>query len=607
MQEEKKTLRERLLELNPATVFLFMIVATLALVLHFYGVESQGTINIGQVIALTIFAFICGLDYIWVTPTGIWRPTISGTVAGIILGNPLLGLVTGSLIEFSFLGLFTIGGGTVPEAASGTIVAVTLGHVMGIAPTKLAVAALVPIAIPVAALTMNIEILVRAGDAVFTHWADREIEKGNFDAIGWINIIGAVPWALSRAIPVAIFAALGANEAVANALSAWIQSPDIQPIWNAMGVAGWFMPALGVGILLRIFYRAEHLPYFVWGFILVAYFGISLLATALFSMVLVGAVYIARWIVQFGELKMPTSEGAGGAKVLSKEDINKAFWNSWFIQSSWNYERMMGTGYAHGMLHIEKKLRKDPEELKEWLTMHSEFYNTEPHLHNIILGMTISLEEQGADIETIRGIKTALMGPFAGLGDSIMWFTILPIAFAIGASIGLEGSFLGPFIAFIIWVGLSWPIKYYSTVIGYEYGGNLSELLKGDFLKFFRDAVAAFAVAMMGGIGASYVTPPAFVTVTFVFYGVSIQAVLDSIIPRLLALLVVLYAWWMVRKGVSLTWSVTALFFTGAGLALWNVIGPAGATFAIPSLLYFGLGLLFLLIAAFAIWYGKKE
>lgn len=607
MKSNNEGLREKFLNVSPATVITFLIVATIALVMHFSGVKAQGGLNIGQVIALTIFALICGLDYIWVTPTGIWRPTIAGTITGIIIGNPLLGLVTGSLIEFSFLGLFTIGGGTVPEAASGTIVAVMLGHIIGISATKEAVAALVPIAIPVAALTMNIEILVRAGDAFFTHWADREIEKGNFGKVGLINILGAFPWGFSRAIPVAVFGILGANEQVANTLKNTIQSPAVAPIWDAMSVAGWFMPALGVALLLRIFYRNEHLPYFIWGFALVAYFGLSLLAVALFSVVLAGAVYIARWIVQFGELKMPTSEGEAGPKILTKSDLNKAFWTSWFIQSSWNYERMMGTGYAHGMLDIERKLRKDSEELKEWLTMHSEFYNTEPHLHNIILGMTISLEERGADIETIRAIKTALMGPFAGLGDSLLWFTILPIAFAIGASIGLEGNFLGPVIALIIWMGLSWPIKYYSLMIGYNYGENLSELLKGDFLKFFRDAVAAFAVAMMGGIGASYVTPPFFVKVTFEFYGVSIQNVLDSIMPRLIALLIVIYAFWMIRKGVSLTFSVLALFFTGAGLTLLNVLGPPTKTFELPSPIYGVLGIIFILLAIGFIYIGKKE
>lgn len=602
---EKKS---KLFEFNKRTLLLYVTVIALAISLHLRGVEAQAatTITPAQALAITIFAFICGLDYIWVTPTGIWRPTIAGTITGIIVGQPILGLIAGSLIEFTFLGLFTIGGGTVPEAASGTIVAVLLGAIIGVAATPEEAAALVPIAWPVAALTMNIEILVRAGDAFFTHWADAEIAKGRFDRIGLINIIGAIPWALSRAIPVGIFAFLGATPEVAEAIRKAILNPTIQPFWNAMAVAGWWMPALGVALLLRMFYRTEYLPFFLWGFALVAYFNLSLIAVAVFSTILVGAIYIARWVIQIGELKFEAPEEAR-ERIITRGDLIKAFWLSWFIQSSWNYERMMGTGFAHGMLPIEKKLRKTPEELKEWLTMHSEFYNTEPHLHNIILGMVIAMEERGADMETIRAIKTALMGPFAGLGDSVMWFTLLPIAFAIGASLGAQGNFAGPIIALLIWIPISWAVKFYSLILGYRYGDRLAAVLHGDVLKFFRDAIAAFAVAMMGGIGASYVTPPAFVVVTLTIANVSLQSIMDMIFPRLLALIIVLYAYWIVKRGVPLSLAVTALFFTGVGLALWNVIGPAGAAFVVPSVGYIILGLIFLILAAVIIIFGARK
>jgi len=151
-----------------------------------------------QIVVLTIMAFIFGLDYILVTPLGIWRPLIAGTLAGAVLGDPITGLIIGALLEFTFAGLFTIGGGTVPEASSGAIAAVTVALATGLQPT-----AAVPLAIPLAVLTMNIEIFVRSFDAVFTHWADRSIERGNLNMVPIINILGAVPWGLSRAIPVA--------------------------------------------------------------------------------------------------------------------------------------------------------------------------------------------------------------------------------------------------------------------------------------------------------------------------------------------------------------------------------------------------------------------
>ncbi len=559
------------------TIATYIVVILAALTINVKA-QAPTVLNIGQILALSILAFICGLDYIWVTPTGIWRPTIVGTIAGIIVGRPELGLVAGSLIEFTFLGLFTIGGGTVPEAASGTIVAVILGAITG---TSVADAAtLVPIAWPVAALTMNIEIMVRAGDAFFTHWADAEIEKGNFDKIGMINILGAIPWALSRTIPVFIFGLLGGSPEAAASINAAITNPMVQPIWNAMTVAGCLMPALGVALMVRAFYRPVLLPFFLFGFALAAYFNINLIGIAMVLVAFVVGIYLVEWRIRFGELKF---EAAGEKKerVLTKGDLNKAFWLSWFIQSSWNYERMMGTGYAHGMLHIEKKLRKDPEELKDWMRMHSEFYNTEPHLHNIILGMDIALEEQGNDMETVRALKTALMGPFAGLGDSVMWFTLLPIAFAIGADLGSRGNFLGPVIAFLIWVPISWLVKYYSTIFGYNYGEGVATVLKGDVLKFVREVIAAFALGMMGAIGALYVNAKTgleykvYVPETGQWATVfNLQNILDMVMPRLLSLIFIVYTYWLLKKGLSLSKTVIVLFITGIVLALVGVLVP---------------------------------
>lgn len=77
---------------------------------------------------LGLLAFIFGLDYIWVTPLGIWRPVVAGTITGIILGDPITGLIVGSLLEFVFAGLFTIGGGTVPEAELSLVAIALIGR-----------------------------------------------------------------------------------------------------------------------------------------------------------------------------------------------------------------------------------------------------------------------------------------------------------------------------------------------------------------------------------------------------------------------------------------------------------------------------------------------
>lgn len=236
-----------------------------------------------QIAILTVYSFICGLDYIWCCPIGLWRPLVAGAVTGIVLGDPTAGVMAGALIELAFMGLFTIGGGTVPEAASGTITAVTLIIAAGLSPE-----AAVPIAFPIGILTMNIEIFVRSADAFFIHWADRLAEKGDLRGVVWTNILGAVPWALSRTIPVAIFLVAGvpAIEAVVGAI------PEI--FWSALGTAGAIMPAMGIAALFNMMYRLELLPFYLFGFVLAAYLEVPMMGIALITIALVGAVYLIR-------------------------------------------------------------------------------------------------------------------------------------------------------------------------------------------------------------------------------------------------------------------------------------------------------------------------
>ncbi|MGC8835741.1 MAG: PTS system mannose/fructose/sorbose family transporter subunit IID [Infirmifilum sp.] len=532
---------------------------------------ALGPVEVGL---LGLLAFIFGLDYIWVTPLGIWRPVVAGTITGIILGDPITGLIVGSLLEFVFAGLFTIGGGTVPEAATGTIASVVVAITAGIKPE-----AAVPLAIPVAVLTMNLEIVVRSFDAVFTHWADAEIEKGNFDKIPLINILGAVPWALSRAIPIwAFVGALAINPQAVKSFIEALQVVQLGPLtirfWDAMGVAGAVLPALGAAIMMKMMLSRETVAFYILGFALAAYLKLSLLAIALVAGSIIFALYLFTHREVFQQLTL--SSGSQGVKgSATSKDFFRWFGLSWFIQSSWNYERMMGTGFAHGMLEVEKKLRKDPEELKAWMRLHNEFYNTEPHVHNAIYGMVISLEEQGADPDTIRGVKTALMGPFAGLGDSLLWFTLLPIAFLLGASLGVNGNILGPLVALLIWIPVSWAIKYYSLVYGYKYGLSLSEVLKGDVLKVFREAVMAFAMAVIGGITATYVraTTP-IVLAQFHGQAIKLQPVLDQLMPSLLPLLFTLFTYWLIKnKGYSYGKAVIVLFLVAFVLAILGILG----------------------------------
>ena len=113
-------------------------------------------------------------------------------------------------------------------------------------------------------------------------------------------------------------------------------------------------------------------------------------------------------------------------KLLTKKDLTKT-WFTWICwgQICYNWERLMGLGFCHTMTTAIEKLYGDDEELKkEALVRHMAYYNTENTWGAMIPGIVCSLEESRAngeniDTETISNLKTALMGPLAGIGDTV--------------------------------------------------------------------------------------------------------------------------------------------------------------------------------------------
>ena len=113
---------------------------------------------------------------------------------------------------------------------------------------------------------------------------------------------------------------------------------------------------------------------------------------------------------------------------ISKKDITRLGFRSSLLQASFNYERMQAGGFTWAMLPILKKIYKDDKPgLSAAMKDNLEFINTHPNLVGFLMGLLISMEEKGESRDTIKGLKVALFGPIAGIGDAIFWFTLLPI------------------------------------------------------------------------------------------------------------------------------------------------------------------------------------
>ncbi|MHA1626322.1 MAG: PTS system mannose/fructose/sorbose family transporter subunit IID [Candidatus Asgardarchaeia archaeon] len=248
---------------------------------------------------------------------------------------------------------------------------------------------------------------------------------------------------------------------------------------------------------------------------------------------------------------------------ITKKDLYRAFIRSWTLQHSLNSERMEGIGYLNVMLPILKKLYKG-ENFWKWVELHMEFFNTQPHMAALIMGMDIRAEEERSSEETVRMIKRSHMGPLAGIGDLVYWFVFAPITFSIGAYFAMRGDVFAPLISSIIWVPLSWYSKYWMLKKGYEEGMNFMEKY-GNLLMRIRDLSVLFGMFMLGA--ATYELLPLRATPSSFVLREAIEYV-EGYLPGIVNLSITLTMFLILKKGISMKKIVLMVFLASPLLSL---------------------------------------
>ncbi|WP_332375361.1 PTS system mannose/fructose/sorbose family transporter subunit IID [Lactococcus cremoris] len=196
---------------------------------------------------------------------------------------------------------------------------------------------------------------------------------------------------------------------------------------------------------------------------------------------------------------------------LDKKIRRSVMWRSMFLQGSWNYERMQNGGWAYSLIPALKKLYPSGEEAKEALKRHLEFFNTHPYVAAPIIGVTLALEEEranGADIDdaAIQGVKVGMMGPLAGIGDPVFWFTVRPIVGAIAASLAVGGSIIAPLFFFIVWNAIRIAFLWYTQEFGYKSGSAITKDLGGGLLQTVTKGASILGMFVLGVLIQHWVT-----------------------------------------------------------------------------------------------------
>ena len=295
---------------------------------------------------------------------------------------------------------------------------------------------------------------------------------------------------------------------------------------------------------------------------------------------------------------------------LSKKDRRSVAIRSQLLQGSWNYERMQNGGWCYALVPAIKKLYPKKDDQIAALKRHMEFFNTHPYVAAPIVGVTLALEEERAngapvDDAAIQGVKVGMMGPLAGVGDPVFWFTARPILGALGASLAMAGNIMGPILFFVLWNVLRFAFIYYTQEFGYKAGTAITKDLSGGLLGKVTKGASILGMFVLGAlvnrwVSVTFTPVVSEVTLSEGAYiewsslpegaegihqalsqyasGLSLdptsvttlQDNLDTLIPGFAGLLLTLLCCWLLKKNVSPIVIIVALFVIGI---VFHVIG----------------------------------
>ncbi|BCL67370.1 PTS mannose transporter subunit IID [Haemophilus haemolyticus] len=265
---------------------------------------------------------------------------------------------------------------------------------------------------------------------------------------------------------------------------------------------------------------------------------------------------------------------------LTKGDILSTYFRSTFLLGSFNFERMQSMGFCVSMIPTIKRLYSKKEDQAEALKRHLEFFNTQPWVGSAIMGVTAAMEQERAngakdvDDAAISGVKVGLMGPLAGVGDPIFWGTLRPVLAALGAGIALTGSILGPLLFFILINVIRAVTRWYGFKYGYEKGTEIVSDMGGGRLQKITQGASILGLFVMGSLVSKWtsINVPLELTRYKNQLGeevvVTLQGVLNDLLPGLLALLLTFLCMYLLRKKVNAMVIIFGLFGVGI-LGYW--------------------------------------
>ncbi|AYL95696.1 hypothetical protein HYN43_010525 [Mucilaginibacter celer] len=491
------------------------------------------------------------------------RPLVLGPLVGLVLGDVTQGVIIGATLELIFMGNIKVGAAIPPDVITGGVLGTAFAIISGKGPA-IALAIAVPVSILAEMVISGLFVLRAMLNKKFSQYAD----EGDFAGIQRLHIISGLlrPLLMGIIIMLALQLGAGAMKSFLDLIPAWVQT--------GLQVAGNMLPALGFALLMNLMFNKNMAPYFFLGFMLAAYLKLPVIAIGGFG------VIIALLVTQvapkpaidddddFGSNDEPAEPVKLNPK-LSKKDIRSLFFRSLALEANFNFETWQNTGFAFSIIPVLKKLYNTKEAMAAALKRHLQFFNTSPYGSTLIMGITAAMEEQKSsdedfDEESINSVKLGLMGPLAGVFDSLFWGTFKVIAAGVGTSLAIKGNIMGPLLFLLIFNVPHLLLRYKLTFVGYDAGTRfLQNLAKNNVMDRLTKGSSILGLMVVGAMPATLMNITTPLHIGADKSAVGIQSILDQVVPAMIPLGLTFLVYYFVKKNIKTTYLLLGLLLLG--------------------------------------------
>ena len=260
--------------------------------------------------------------------------------------------------------------------------------------------------------------------------------------------------------------------------------------------------------------------------------------------------------------------------------LRKAFWRSFTLYAAVSPAKQGASGFCYSLMpFINKFYKEDEEGKKEALSRSMSYFNTTIPLSTFIMGLVASMEKENSekkdfDTSSINAVKSSLMGPLAGIGDSIFWGVLRVVAAGIAVGLGTAGNILAPIVFLILFNVPALLIKYYGTFLGYKLGSEyIQKVYASGLMNILTKAASIVGLIMVGGMTASMVTFQSKFELSMEGQSIlNLQSMLDQIFIGIVPLGLTLLCYYLLKKkNISITVLIIGVIIFSILLSLLGI------------------------------------